>query len=93
MSNTIDLLESIGTDASLRHASGSDMEKMLETMQATDELKRAARTGNPEPLKQELGDKSMNVNQNPHNTGCPEDEEEGKEPPQHEDDEKDEGTK
>ena len=62
MSNTIELLESIGTDASLRHASGSDMEKMLEAMQATDELKRAASTGNPEPLKQELGDKSMTVN-------------------------------
>lgn len=75
MSNTIELLESIGADASLRHASGADLEEMLEAMQATDELKLAASTGNPEPLKQELGGKSMGVN-NTQNGTCEEDEEE-----------------
>lgn len=64
MTNTIELLESIGKDASLRHATATELEKLLAGMQASDELKRAACTGNAEPLKQELGHRMMNVNNN-----------------------------
>ncbi|RAP59586.1 hypothetical protein [Oleiagrimonas sp. MCCC 1A03011] len=77
MANTIELLESIGKNASLRHASDSDLEKMLNEMQASDALKHAASTRNAEHLKQELGAKVMGVNNTPVNGGCEEDEEEG----------------
>lgn len=73
MANTIELLESIGKDASLRHASGADLEKVLETMQASDGLKIAASTGDVESLKRELGDKLMNVINNIPNIGIPDD--------------------
>lgn len=83
MANTIELLESIGRNAALRHATGPDLEKLLDDMHASDEFKRAASTGDIEHLKLDLGDKSMGVNQTPANGTCEEDEEEGgKEPDQ-----------
>lgn len=90
MANTIELLESIGKDASLRHASGSDLEKILDDMQASDELKRAAGMGDAEPIKQELGGKSMGVNHSVNGTCEEDEEEEGMEPMQDEDDDDDE---
>jgi len=73
MKSTIELLESIGKDASLRHASGAALEKMLEDMQASDELKLAARSGDAAALKIELGGKAMNVTNSIPNSGVPED--------------------
>ena len=85
MADTIELLESIGRNASLRHASASDLGKMLDDMQASDELKRSASSGNLEHLKMELGDKSMTVNHST-NGSCEEDEEEGNSKPDQDDD-------
>lgn len=65
MTNTIELLESIGSDASLRHASAEDLERTLETMHASDALRRAVTTGEPQHLKIELGHKERPVNHNP----------------------------
>ncbi|MBB6185338.1 hypothetical protein [Oleiagrimonas soli] len=65
MTNTIDLLESIATDASLRHAPAHDLEQMLDAMHASDALKQAVRTGDAVHVKIELGGKDGSVNQNP----------------------------
>ncbi|GAB3025258.1 hypothetical protein GCM10027285_03970 [Oleiagrimonas citrea] len=65
MTNTIELLESIGQDASLRHASAQDLEQALESMHASDALRRTARTGDVRHVKMELGGKDGSVNHNP----------------------------
>ena len=85
MAKTIELLETIGKDATLRHASASDLENLLDDMRASDELKRAALMGDIAPIKLELGEKSMGVNDTPINGGCDEEEGEGAEEP-HDDD-------
>ncbi len=42
MTNTIELLETIGRDASLRHASGEDLSQAIIGLQASEALKLAA---------------------------------------------------
>ncbi|MFC5524325.1 hypothetical protein ACFPPA_01085 [Rhodanobacter ginsengisoli] len=68
MSNTIELLEVIGKDASLRHASGEDLSQALSGLQASEGLKRAAISGDDGPLVKELGHRDIkgpnHVNQN-----------------------------
>lgn len=76
MPNLIAVLEFIGTDAALRHATGADLESMLEAMHASEELKRAAHTGDAQYLRQELGVQAMGVNNTPINGGCEEEEQE-----------------
>jgi len=56
MMDTIDLLEAIGSDASLRHLPGDELAKTLEA-QASEALKTAAATGDSAPLVVELGAK------------------------------------
>lgn len=55
MMDTIDLLEAIGGDASLRHLSGDELAKKLETAEASEALKAAAAAGDSAPLFVELG--------------------------------------
>lgn len=53
--DTIDLLEAIGSDASLRHLPGDELARKLEASEASDALKAAAANGDRSPLKVELG--------------------------------------
>lgn len=55
MSDTIELLETIGRDASLRHASSEELASMLEQAEASDALTAAAIHGNSSLLFAELG--------------------------------------
>lgn len=55
MSNTIELLEAIGRDASLRHASAEDLSQALTGLKASDALKLAAISGDEGHLSKELG--------------------------------------
>lgn len=80
MSNTIDLLNTIGADASLRHASAEDLERALTRMHASDGLKLAARSGDKDPLFQEFGanvNVAIQVNNQPHDGTCGEGDEDG----------------
>lgn len=73
MTDTIELLESIGRDASLRHASGENLSRALTGMQASEGLKQAAISGDSNHLKQELGhkaNKAAQVHQIPTHGGC-----------------------
>jgi hypothetical protein len=70
MSNTIELLEVIGRDASLRHATGDDLAQALDAMGAGESLKRAAASGDRGPLAQEFGSGDVKVNHNVNNGGC-----------------------
>lgn len=57
--DTIELLEAIGRDASLRHAPAADLSQVLERAQASDALKAAVALGDSMQLARELGHKSM----------------------------------
>jgi hypothetical protein len=59
MVDTIELLETIGRDASLRHASAEELTGMLEQVQASDALKAAAASGDRMRLSEELGNKPL----------------------------------
>lgn len=70
MTNTIELLEAVGKDASLRHASGEQLAQALGGMDASTGLKMAAASGDSRHIAQELGSHANKVNNNPHNGGC-----------------------
>lgn len=70
MTNTIELLEAIGKDASLRHACVEDLAQALGGMDASTGLKMAAASGDSHHLAQELGYRDNKSNLNPHNGGC-----------------------
>lgn len=55
MTDTIELLETIGGDASLRHASGDEFARILAGMDASEALKQAAAAGDHTYLAQEPG--------------------------------------
>jgi hypothetical protein len=69
MSDTLELLERIGANASLRHASADELAAILATMEASDALKAAAQTGDGSLLRTELGHKPMKVNHDVHDPG------------------------
>ncbi|HET8554209.1 MAG TPA: hypothetical protein VFL78_05220 [Rhodanobacteraceae bacterium] len=73
MSNTIELLETIGSDASLRHASGDDLARTLAGMQATEGLQQAAAIGDSSLLEKELGRRNMSVVKSPTQSGYEDD--------------------
>lgn len=56
MTKTLDLLEAIGQDASLRHASTEDLTKALVQAQASDALTAAVASGDSSRLSEEFGD-------------------------------------
>ncbi|HWU76572.1 MAG TPA: hypothetical protein VN043_08705 [Rhodanobacter sp.] len=59
MSDTIELLEAIGRDASLRHASTAELTHALGQMHASAALTAAVASGDRMRLSEELGDKPM----------------------------------
>ncbi len=65
MTDTIDLLDSIGKNATLRHASKKDLAHELERMHACDLLKQAAASGDASSLRIELGAEEQKVVQSP----------------------------
>jgi hypothetical protein len=84
MADTIELLEAIGRDASLRHASSEQLTKVLQDAHASEALTAAVASGDVMQLSKELGHKHMDP---PQFTQIPghEDEpehEEGDQPPQ-----------
>ena len=66
MSDTIELLETIGQNAALRHASAETLAHALEHSQASEALKAAIASGDSSLLFEELGHKPMQV---PHTQG------------------------
>lgn len=73
MSDTIDLLEAIGKNATLRHASNEDLAQALNDADASDALKAAAGSGDSAHLAAEFGHHPMRVNHNVHAPGHEED--------------------
>lgn len=59
MTDTIKLLETIGKDASLRHASGETLAQTLADLGANQGLRRAASSGDSSHLSEELGHKVL----------------------------------
>ena len=55
MTDTIDLLEMIGSDASLRYASADELNSVLEPTQASPEFEKAVVLGDGAPLRRMLG--------------------------------------
>ena len=90
MTNTIELLEAIGKDASLRHATGEELAQALDGMDASPDMKMAAISGDSRHLAQELGQKDNQVNQNPTDGGCDGDGDDMESEPDQDDDSRDE---
>lgn len=63
MADTIELLEAIGQDASLRYASAEELAKVLKQVQASESLSAAVALGDSSRLSGEFGPKPMNVPQ------------------------------
>jgi hypothetical protein len=57
MSDTIELLEAIGRDASLRHASSEELADVLHKARASEALTAAVASGDSSLLAEELGHK------------------------------------
>jgi hypothetical protein len=63
MADTIELLEAIGQNASLRYASADELSRVLEGAQASAGLTSAVASGDCTMLFAELGPKPMNAPQ------------------------------
>jgi len=74
MSDTIELLEAIGRDASLRHASSEELTSALLQSQASEALTAAVASGDSSLLAGELGHKPMYLPQVIQSPGYEEDE-------------------
>jgi hypothetical protein len=77
MSDTIDLLDAIGQDASLRHASADDLSLVLERANASEALKAAVAAADSSLLSAELGPKPTQAPQISNSPGHEEEEEPG----------------
>ena len=88
MTNTIELLETIGRDASLRHASGESLSQVLTGLQASEALKQAAISGDDGHLLKELGHRHIKDPNHVNNNigGGQDDEHEGDDEGSHETD-------
>jgi hypothetical protein len=85
MPDTIELLEAIGRDASLRYASTEDLTHMLEQAQASEALTAAVASGERSRLFEELGHKPMHapqISQTPGHEDDEPDDDDGDEPRQ-----------
>lgn len=89
MSNTIELLERIGQDASLRHASQENLAQALNALNASEGLKVAAASGDKSRLGEELGHKHQPVRVNHNDGGCDPYEDDTENEPKRDDDEAD----
>ncbi|MBB6185336.1 hypothetical protein [Oleiagrimonas soli] len=65
MVDTIDLLEVVGRNASLRNGSSSELERTLQVLAASHALRRATATGDLSGLYRELNAGTNQVAQNP----------------------------
>jgi hypothetical protein len=74
MADTIELLEAIGQNASLRYASVDDLARMLERENASEGLTAAVALGDRSQLFAELGPKPMNAPQSVQAPARPDDE-------------------
>lgn len=72
MSDTIELLEAIGRDASLRHATSEELASVLQQARASEALTAAVASGDRSHLASELG---QNANLPPQSTQTPSHEE------------------
>lgn len=63
MSDTIDLLNTIGQDAALRYASAEELAQTLAQADASDAFKAAVASGDSSHLSSEFGIKPMQVPQ------------------------------
>ena len=81
VSDTIELLEAIGQNASMRYASTEELTRMLEQAQASEALTAAVASGDSSRLSEELGHCQMQTTQTSQ-TGH-----EDEAPKKHEDDE------
>jgi hypothetical protein len=81
MTDTLDLLETIGRDASLRHASPEELGKTLEQAQASAALTAAVASGDSSKLFQEFGQKPMAPPNSSQGVPCEEDEPEQEDEP------------
>ncbi|MGN2245568.1 hypothetical protein ACFWZ3_02630 [Frateuria sp. GZRR35] len=61
MSNTIELLETIGGNAALRYASTAQLAGVLERADASSALRRAICSGNGSALLEDFGHKAMHL--------------------------------
>ncbi|HXO98918.1 MAG TPA: hypothetical protein VN813_00385 [Luteibacter sp.] len=61
MRDTVELLEAIGRDAKLRHASPDELAQVLEAAEASAGLRELAANGDDTTLTKELGLKQMHV--------------------------------
>lgn len=73
MKDTIELLEAIGSDASLRHATGEDLARALGELSVSESLKQAMTHGDRSLLDRELGYNCLPATQTPTQTGFEED--------------------
>jgi hypothetical protein len=74
MSDTIELLEAIGRNAALRHASADELAPMLEQAKASEALRSAVAAGDSLLLSEEFGHKPNRVPQITNAPGHEEDE-------------------
>ncbi|PTR32528.1 hypothetical protein C8J98_10581 [Luteibacter sp. OK325] len=74
MSHTIELLEAIGRDASLRHASSEELARVLQQAKASEALTAAVASGDRSLLAVELGNKINDVPQATQSPGYEENE-------------------
>jgi hypothetical protein len=74
MPDTIELLEAIGQNATLRHASASELVPLLEQAKASGALKSAVAAGDSSFLSEEFGHQPNGVPQITHVPGHEEDE-------------------
>ncbi|ULU27756.1 hypothetical protein [Dyella terrae] len=73
MTDTMELLEAIGQDATLRHASADALGDVLDAAEASDALKAAVASGDSAWLAQEFGTRAtMNGSQS--SQTCPQEE-------------------
>jgi hypothetical protein len=61
MRDTVELLEAIGRDAKLRHASPEELARALETADASAGLRELAASGDSKTITEELGLQQMHV--------------------------------
>lgn len=71
MTDTIEFLETIGSDASLRYAAADELKGALEQAQASVELAKAVALGDGTPLRMELGIKRVENMPQIHSSGLP----------------------
>ncbi|WP_448097549.1 hypothetical protein [Luteibacter yeojuensis] len=83
MSDTIELLEAIGRDASLRHISAEDLAGLLRQVQASEALTKTVVSGDRSWLSEEFGSILMHTT---HISQIPAHEDDEDDEPDHDDD-------